>query len=46
MTSVSRELGTEVSVERMCAVVARAFGHVFALEPREISREMLEPAPR
>lgn len=46
MTSVARELGTELSVDRMSAVVSRAFGHVFALEPREVAREILEPVSR
>ncbi len=46
MTSVTRELGTSLTVDRMSAVVARAFGEVFALEPREIAREMLESVPR
>ena len=46
MTSVTRELGTSFTVDRMSAVVARAFGEVFALEPREIAREMLESVPR
>jgi lipoyl(octanoyl) transferase len=45
MTSVVRELGTDFTVDRMSTVVARAFGSVFALEPREIPVEVLEPAP-
>ncbi|HJR65263.1 MAG TPA: lipoyl(octanoyl) transferase LipB [Gemmatimonadaceae bacterium] len=46
MTSVARELGTDFTMDRMSAVVARAFGEVFALEPREAARAMLEPVPR
>jgi len=47
MTSVSRELGGDFSMNRMSDIVARAFGHVFTLEPREVSRDLLlEPAPR
>lgn len=46
MTSVTRELGSDFSVERMCDVVARAFGQVFTLEPRDVSRANLEPLPR
>ncbi len=45
MTSVVRELGTDFTVDRMSTVVARAFGSVVALEPREIPVEVLEPAP-
>ena len=46
MTSVARELGTDFTIDRMSAIVARAFGEVFALEPREVARETLEPLPR
>jgi lipoyl(octanoyl) transferase len=46
MTSVTREVGSEFSVQRMSEILARAFGHVFMLEPREASRDMLEPVPR
>ena len=46
MTSVVRELGAELSVEQMSTVVAAAFGRVFALEPREMPLELLEPASR
>ena len=46
MTSVARELGREIAVGEMSDVVSRAFGQVFALEPRAISREMLEAVPR
>ena len=46
MTSVTRELGSDFSVNRMSDIVARAFGQVFALEPREASRDMLETVAR
>lgn len=46
MTSVARELGREMTVGRMSDVVSRAFGQVFDLEPRAISREILEAVPR
>jgi lipoyl(octanoyl) transferase len=46
MTSVARELGEQVAMDDMSALVTRAFAQVFQLEPRTISREMLEPAPR
>ena len=46
MTSVARELGREMTVGRMADVVSRAFGEVFDLEPRAISREILEAVPR
>jgi lipoyl(octanoyl) transferase len=46
MTSVSRELGADIGIDRMSAVVARAFGRVFHLEPHDMARELLEAAPR
>lgn len=46
MTSVTRELGSDFSVNRMSDVVARAFGQVFTLEPRVASRDMLESVAR
>jgi lipoyl(octanoyl) transferase len=46
MTSVARELGHEMTIGRMSDVVSRAFGQVFDLEPRAISRELLEAVPR
>jgi lipoyl(octanoyl) transferase len=46
MTSVTRELGSELSMDWMSDIVARAFGHVFALEPRDVPHDLLEPARR
>ena len=46
MTSVTRELGSDFSVNRMSDIVARAFGQVFTLEPRVASRDMLESVAR
>jgi lipoyl(octanoyl) transferase len=46
MTSVARELGGDVPIDRVSALVTRAFGQVFQLEPRMVSREMLEAVPR
>jgi lipoyl(octanoyl) transferase len=46
MTSVARELGREMAVGAMSDEVTRAFGQVFALEPRAISRDMLQAVPR
>jgi lipoyl(octanoyl) transferase len=46
MTSVARELTTDMTVDRMSAIVARAFAQVFSLEPRQVGREMFEPVPR
>lgn len=46
MTSVTRELGTDFSVNRMSDIVARAFGQVFTLESREAPRDMLECVAR
>ena len=46
MTSVARELGCDMSMREMSEVVSRAFGQVFDLELRAVSREMLEPVPR
>jgi hypothetical protein len=46
MTSVARELGHDVTIDHLSALVARAFGQVFHLEPRAISREMLDTVPR
>jgi lipoyl(octanoyl) transferase len=46
MTSVARELGGDITVDHMSALVTRAFGQIFSLEPRAVSREMLVPAPR
>ena len=46
MTSVTRELGREMTVGRMADVVSRAFGPVFDLEPRAVSREIFEAVPR
>ena len=46
MTSVTRELGRGITVGEMSDVVSRAFGEVFDLEPRAVSREMLEAVPR
>src|SRR5688500_8353291 len=42
MTSVTRELGSDVTMDHMSTVVMRAFGQVFGLEPRIAPREMLE----
>lgn len=46
MTSVTRELGSHVTMDHMSTVVMRAFGEVFALEARVTPREMLEAVPR
>ena len=46
MTSVTRERGSAVTMDHACALVTRAFGQVFALEPRVVSREILEAVPR
>src|SRR5688572_8431708 len=46
MTSMARELGGDIAMDRMGDVVTRAFAHVFELDPRTVSREMLEPATR
>jgi lipoyl(octanoyl) transferase len=46
MTSVARELGADITVADMSGIVARSFGRVFSLEPRDVAREMLEPVPR
>jgi len=46
MTSVAREMGGDIAMDRMGDVVTRAFAHVFELDPRTVSREMLEPATR
>ena len=46
MTSVAREIGGHVAMDRMGDVVSRAFADVFGLDPRTMSREMLEPATR
>jgi lipoate-protein ligase B len=46
MTSVARELGADIGIDRMSAVVTSAFGRVFRLEPYEMARELLEPALR
>jgi lipoyl(octanoyl) transferase len=46
MTSVTRELGSAVTMDQVSAMVTRSFGEVFGLEPRAASREMLEAVPR
>lgn len=46
MTSVAREIGHDIAMDRMGDVVSRAFGRVFNVDARAVSREMLEPAPR
>lgn len=46
MTSVTRELSSDVTIDHMSTVVMRAFGQVFGLEPRVTPREMLEAVPR
>jgi hypothetical protein len=46
MTSVTRELSSDVTMDHMSTVVTRAFGQVFDLEPRVAPRELLEPVPR
>lgn len=46
MTSVTRELGSDVTMDHVSTVVMRAFGQVFGLEPRVAPREMLEAVPR
>ena len=46
MTSVARELGCDMSMSEMSELVSRAFGQVFDLELRAVSREMLETVPR
>jgi lipoyl(octanoyl) transferase len=46
MTSVARELGGDGTVDHMSALITRAFGQVFGLEPRAVTRDMLEPVPR
>jgi len=46
MTSVAREIGGDIAMDRMGDVVTRAFGQVFELDPRTVPREMLEPATR
>ena len=46
MTSVTRELGGDVAMERACTAVTSAFGRVFGLEPRLAPRDLLELVPR
>jgi lipoate-protein ligase B len=46
MTSVTRELRSAVTMDQVCDMVTRAFGQVFALEPRVASRELAEAVPR
>ena len=46
MTSVARELGSDIGMDRMSDVVTRAFARVFSLESREMTPELLEPASR
>jgi lipoyl(octanoyl) transferase len=46
MTSVAREVGREVTVDRMATLVAESFGRVFGLEPRLASSEIVEVAAR
>ncbi len=46
MTSVTRELGRDVTTDEMSVLVADAFGQVFDLEPRAVPGEMFEVAAR
>ena len=46
MTSVHQEVGGDVTMDNMSAIVARAFGQVFGLMPRLVPPEMLETVPR
>jgi lipoyl(octanoyl) transferase len=46
MTSVTSELRSAVTMDHVCDMVTRAFGQVFALEPRVASRELAEAVPR
>jgi lipoyl(octanoyl) transferase len=46
MTSVTREVRSAVTMDQVCDMVTRAFGQVFALEPRVASRELAEAVPR
>ena len=46
MTSVARELGSDVTLDQVSSVVARAFGQVFRLELRVAPQDLLEAVPR
>lgn len=46
MTSVARENGSDIAMDHMGDVITRAFGHVFNLDQRAVSRDLLEPATR
>jgi lipoyl(octanoyl) transferase len=46
MTSVTREVGGDVTIDEMSGAITRAFAQVFQLEPRMVSREIFEPASR
>lgn len=46
MTSVARENGGDIAMDHMGDVITRAFGHVFNLDQRAVSRDLLEPATR
>jgi lipoyl(octanoyl) transferase len=46
MTSVTRELGEDLTMDEMSATVTHAFAQVFQLEPRAISHEIFETVPR
>jgi lipoate-protein ligase B len=46
MTSVTREVGKNVTMDEMSAAVTRAFAEVFHMEARTVGQELFETAPR
>jgi lipoyl(octanoyl) transferase len=46
MTSVTREVGGDVTMDEMSGAITRAFAQVFQLEPRTVAHEIFEPASR
>jgi lipoyl(octanoyl) transferase len=46
MTSVAREVGRDVAMDEIAALVAHAFGQVFGLEPRVAPAELVEAVAR
>lgn len=46
MTSVHREVGGDVTMDNISAMVTESFGQVFGLTPRRVPPEMLETVPR
>lgn len=46
MTSVHREVGGDVTMDNMSAMVTESFGQVFGVTPRRVPPEMLETVPR